>query len=113
MVLKGSYDVIPEFRLTHADGTRNDNAVFATVLVELSEIIGDISSEVSRLNVRTRNGADYEITVLRALYPAIRQSAEARGATENMGKTHPRHYTLVSRPTCQLVVRRTRRAHRL
>ena len=67
MVLKGSYDVIPEFRLTHADGTRNDNAVFATVLVELSEIIGDISSEVSRLNVRTRNGADYEITVLRAL----------------------------------------------
>ena len=113
MVLKGSYDVIPEFRLTHADGTRNDNAVFATVLVELSEIIGDISSEVSRPNVRTRDGADYEISVLRALYPAIRQSAETRGTTENMGTTHPRHCTLVSRPTCQLVVRWTRRAHRL
>lgn len=49
MVLKNSYDVIPEFMLTHADGTPNHNAVFVNALLNLSEIVGDIAAEVRNI----------------------------------------------------------------
>lgn len=49
MVLKNTYDVIPEFMLTHADGTPNHNAVFVNALLNLSEIVGDIAAEVRNI----------------------------------------------------------------
>ncbi|KAI0092289.1 hypothetical protein BDY19DRAFT_929331 [Irpex rosettiformis] len=45
MVLNDSYDVIPEFRSTHADGNPNYNAPFITALVGLANIIGDIATQ--------------------------------------------------------------------